>query len=431
MIIYSKHITPRLHYIVHTLLGNAVSITDNEATFIQYSEQKINYSENKITENELWICPHKLLFEKEIKEQNINVFEWNNLPVFFKTNGNIPFDFFAASFYLLTRYEEYLSHQKDMYGRYAHENSVAFKHHFLHLPLINLWLQEIGNQFSFSHVQNTVFTYQPTYDVDIAYSYQHHSIVRNIGSVLKDIVKGNISFVKERILVCLGKQKDPFDVFDYLHQLHHQYQLQPIYFFLLAAKRKGYDKNVLPFTKAMQTLIKEHAKKYFSGIGIHPSWQSGDDEKILVQEIELLKNIAEQSILASRQHYIRMCFPDTYQLLIQYGIEHDYSMGYGSINGFRASYTLPFAWYNIQKEETTALMIHPFCYMEANSFFEQKLTPQQAAKELQHYYNIVQQVKGKLITVFHNHFLTEQAAWIEWRKMYHQFLEQNFSPINT
>ena len=71
------------------------------------------------------------------------MFEWNGLKAFFKTGWDIPFDIFAASFYLLTRYEEYLPHEKDKYGRYAHVNSLAFKENFLHLPLINLWIQEL------------------------------------------------------------------------------------------------------------------------------------------------------------------------------------------------------------------------------------------------------------------------------------------------
>jgi hypothetical protein len=33
-----------------------------------------------------------------------------------------------------------------MYGRYAHENSLVFKENFLHLPLINIWLQNFKKE---------------------------------------------------------------------------------------------------------------------------------------------------------------------------------------------------------------------------------------------------------------------------------------------
>jgi DNA-binding ferritin-like protein (Dps family) len=174
----------------------------------------------------------------------------------------------------------------------------------------------------------------------------------------------------------------------------------------------------------MQQLLQQHAQRYT--VGIHPSWQSGDDDVLLKDEIITLQNIIQQTVKYSRQHYIRMSLPKTYQKLIEQGIEAEYSMGYGSINGFRASYTLPFKWYDLQKELQTNLTIHPFCYMEANSFFEQKLTIDEAAAELQSYYNIVKKVNGHFITIFHNHFLTEQKQWIAWRNMYENFLHSNF-----
>jgi hypothetical protein len=101
-------------------------------------------------------------------------------------------------------------------------------------------------------------------------------------------------------------------------------------------------------------------------------------------------------------------------------------MGYGSINGFRASFTNPFYWYDLMQEKQTELLLHPFCYMEANSYFEQKLTVENAGNELRTYYEVVKKVNGQLITIFHNHFLTEEPQWLPWRKMYEEFLQENF-----
>ena len=125
-----------------------------------------------------------------------------------------------------------------------------------------------------------------------------------------------------------------------------------------------------------------------------------------------------------------MSFSETYRRLIGENITDDYSMGYGSINGFRASAASPFYWYDLKNEEKTSLLIHPFCYMEANSYFEQHLNAEQAAQELQDYHDVVRSVNGELITIFHNHFITEQKQWLPWRKMYVEFLQKNFSMQN-
>ena len=361
-----------------------------------------------------------------IREQDIECFEANNYKAFFKTEGDFLFDIFAASFFLLSRYEEYLPHQKDMYGRYAHESSLAFKENFLHLPIINIWIKDFKEalraKFPSLAIHRPPFTFFPTYDIDEAYSYKYKQWWRTAGGLVKAIVNGQWSILSERIKVLFGKNKDPYDAFEWMNELHGQYNLKPEYFFLIAGKTGKYDKNILPSKKAMQDLIQEHSNRY--SIGIHPSWQSGDDPDKLKFEILRLGHISGKQILSSRQHFIRFILPHTYRRLIDLGIESDFSMGYGSINGFRASVATPFYWYDLEKDEQTKLLLYPFCFMEANSFFEQKFSPQQTLEELEHYYNIVKSVNGTLITIWHNTFLGTSKLSKGWREVYEQFVRQ-------
>jgi hypothetical protein len=174
----------------------------------------------------------------------------------------------------------------------------------------------------------------------------------------------------------------------------------------------------------MRQLIWQHTQH--ASIGIHPSWKSGDKHALLQQEINTLKEITQQPCTSSRQHYIRMQMPETYRRLISCGITDDYSMGYGSINGFRASVASPFYWFDLEKNQPTNLLLHPFCFMDANAFFEQHQTAEEAGASLQQYHDTVKQVGGQLITVFHNHFLTQQPQWQVWRNMYERFVVKNF-----
>ena len=430
MILFAKHTTPRLEWIANwlgiQLFGNPLKIvTDKTALIKKY--WVLNYTDQPLQNtNSFWIKPHALLFETSINQQNITVKINDELLYFFETEGDFHFDLLAASFYLLQRYEEYLPHTKDMYGRYAHENSIAFNNNFLHLPLVDLWLHELKDKIEGSgfKVQDSsqkpkAFNFLPTYDIDIAYSYKGKGLVRNVAGVVRSFGQWNV--LKERWRVLLGKQQDPFDIFQELDVLHQQYQLQTVYFFLLAKQRKGYDKNINPATQEMKQLVKNIAAQYTTGI--HPSWQSGDDDSLLQTEIETLQSNSKKNVFISRQHYVRMQLPETYQRLIDHGITAEYSMGYGSINGFRASTCVPYYWYNLQSEQATALKIFPFCYMEANSIFEQKDTPVQALKELQQYHEVVKKVGGTLIAIFHNHLIGLDENGREWMKMYKEFLE--------
>ncbi len=429
LLIFVQQTSPRVEFIFSTLLNafgiHSLKFTTDKEHFLYNIGAKINYSAYRISTNECWIKPVELLFEKNIKPQVIKCFDWKNGKAFFQTNdSDFPFDIFAASFYLLSRYEEYVEHTKDMYGRYAHENSLSFREGFLDQPVINIWMADfekmIRNKFPELPENTRSFHFLPTYDIDIAWSYQNKGIVRNTAGIIKEMAVGKWQLVKQRMAVLLKKIKDPFGNYQWLDELHKVYNLKPVYFFLLAQSSKKYDKNIPPNNSALRQLIKEHDKHY--SVGIHPSWQSGDKHHLLKEEIELLKNITGKKVNKSRQHYIRMALPNTYRLLIDSGITEDFSMGYGSINGFRASYCLPFQWYDLQKETTTPLIIYPFCYMDANSIFEQHNTPEEALNELIKYSRITKAVKGYLITIFHNHLLTHQPAQMAWQRMYTDFL---------
>jgi hypothetical protein len=428
MLFYSHTIPPRLHYISHfigkEIAGEAFRLTTDIEIFKTYEGARLNYSPARIAADELWLQPHPLVGERGIRQQETTCFETSGFTAFFKTAGDLSFDIFAAAFYLLSRYEEYLPYQKDIYGRYAHENSLAFKEGFITIPLVNKWMEELKKKlkekFSTLNVRSATFNFIPTYDIDEAYSYKHKSWWRTTGAVGKAIVKGEWAKIGERRRVLNGVVPDPYDSYKWMDELHQLHQLRPRYFFLVTGKTGKYDRNILPKEHALQQLIRQHAEKYATGI--HPSWQSGDDPSLLLNEIATLEHITGKKISSSRQHFIRLTLPHTFRHLIEAGIEEDFSMGYGSINGFRASVSSPFYWYDLEKEETTNLLLYPFCYMEANSFFEQKLSSQQSLEELLHYYKEVKAVNGTLITLWHNTFLGTDPLFKGWREVYEQFI---------
>lgn len=423
LLVYSDITSSRLQYtcdfIFKEQFGIDYKITIDSESFRNHAGAKINYSNSRM-EDVYTIQSQSLLFEHDIKEQTINCVDLNNYKAFFKTSdSDFPFDIFAAIFYLLSRYEEYLPHEKDMYGRFAHENSFAFKEGFLNKPVINIWLTDFSSSlkkfFPALTFKTKTFNFLPTYDIDIAYSFKHKGFIRNLGGFIK-------SPSLERLAVLAGLKKDPFDSFDFMDKLHTEFNLNPVYFFLVATSGSLYDKNISPYSNAMWQLIKRHAKKYRSGL--HPSWRSNNNFSILLKEKKILETAGKMEVNISRQHYIKMSMPQTYQELIKAGIEADYTMGYGSINGFRASVASTFYWYDLTTEKTTSLQLYPFCYMDANSFYEQDLDAGQALEELQYYLNECKKVNGFFISIFHNNFLGTDKQFTGWKEMYTKFISQ-------
>jgi hypothetical protein len=432
MKLYSPKITPRLLYMAgwagNYLFEKSMEVT-TELDSLQEGDIILNYSGSELSIPAFQIVPSGLLEETTIRPQNVVVLVKGDFISLFPGKGHLGFDLLSAAFYLLSRYEEYLSHEKDAYGRYAHTGSLAFKYGFLHRPLVDEWmmafrekLREVFPSLVFAE-RNPRFL--PTYDIDIAWSFKNKGIVRNMAGFIRDAATGNTQNIKERIDVLSGKKPDPFDVFEELDQLHGQNRLKPIYFMLLAHQPAGYDKNILPSNKQNRVLLRRLAAKYRTGI--HLSWKASSSIKVMEQEAGVFKDITGEKPSANRMHYINFHLPGTYEQLISIGIKEDYSMGYGSINGFRAGTCTPFSWYNLASETSTSLTIFPFCYMEANSIFEQKDDPATGLAEMEHFHRAVKKHGGVLISIFHNHLVGLSKTGRAWMRIYRCFLENNCS----
>lgn len=423
IIIYSTQKTERLRYILEWIFNECLQIdfewTQEQSIFENSPLFKMNYSTDSLI-SDFHITPHSLLFEKNIYPQKIRLSNWNTLPIFFQNeNQEIPFDFLAASFYLICRYEEYHCAEKDTYDRFPHKSSLAFQNSFLDIPVVDLWLLELKKMIR-EKDKNIVFPQKhfhfiPTYDIDIAYSYQGKGFVKNSLGFVRDLLHLDFKKIKKRIFTLNGKMKDPYNCYDYLDRLHTQYQLSPILFFLIGKKHR-FNKNLSPENPLMKLLIEKTKNKYT--VGIHPSYLSSEDICILKSEIKTL------NVTKSRQHYIRFSIPETYRLLYESGIREEYSMGYGSINGFRASTSHTFNWFDIEKNQETKLRIFPFCFMECNSFFEQKQNIQQTTQELEHYIAIVKHTQGNFISIWHNFSLGTDELWKGWKEIYENFLDK-------
>src|ERR1700719_3865450 len=146
MLFYSNHSSPRLVYILelisNEIFNEPIILTSDKEKFVAHTGARLNYSDERLSENEFFIRRHELLSETTIREQPISRFDYSGKPAFFRTTGDFPFDIFAASFFLLSRYEEYLLFQPDRYGRFPFQESLAFKENFLNVPLVNYWLED-------------------------------------------------------------------------------------------------------------------------------------------------------------------------------------------------------------------------------------------------------------------------------------------------
>lgn len=431
LLILVPKLTNRLHYIfdliLKDLLGITFKLTTDSETFASYNGPKMHYGSEQFW-NEPFQRSTNILFERNIKEQEPKIIEYNGLKAIFPVYSDssmFPFDIFAASFYLVTRYEEYLPHVNDKYNRFKAEDSILFKMGMIEKPLINIWAIELSNilkkEYPELAIKRKTFTFVPTYDVDAAWAYKNKGIFRITAAFFRDLLNLDFKEIRERHRVLSGKQNDPFDTFDLQLSLQKEMNLHPLYF-ILCGDYDVNDKNISLRNTNFQNLIKRLGD--YANVGIHPSFSSFLNKEKIGKEIQALSKVLNREVNISRQHFLRLSLPLSYQILIDLDITDDYSMGYASQAGFRAAISDTFRFYDLEHDIVTKLNIHPFTVMDGTLRDYLKLNNEASQAKIISLINEVKAVNGTFILLFHNETLSNEKRWKGWREIYTNILNE-------
>lgn len=424
LLIYTSKSSSRLKYISDVLFKNLSGIDcrieNNLEQFKLYTGPKLNYSDINV-ENCLQIVPHTILFDYGIKDYLI---ETHNSDVFvkyfFKNNkGSMPFDLLGASFWLITRYEEYLPFKANKYNTFDYRSSLAWQNNFIDKPLVNIWLVELQKKlialFPELKFKKQAFNYLPTIDIDNVFKYKHKGFVRTLAGFANNIVKWNFNEIKNTLKTVFFNKQDEYDCYSFLIETNKRYQVSAIYFLLLGDYGVN-DKNHPATNLKFQELIKHLAD--YATLGIHPSFASNQQQQQLKVEVARLANITHKEVINSRQHFGMLHFPQTYQWLINAGILNDYSLGYSQVVGYRASICSAYKWYILGEETITNLTLHPYCLNDVALKKASKNNFDSMLETVVKHAAFHKQYGGQLQFVFHNDVLGNTPEGLKWRAFY-------------
>ena len=438
VLVYSNEITSRIEYIFkfifNQILNTEVHFTENSLFFQKSQHPKINYSFEKFND-ELYFKPHRLLYCKALIAPSINPVWYKGQKYFFEssTDSDLPFDMFAASFYLVTRYEEYLESENDILGRFQAKKSLLYKYNLLEKPVVNTWAillaQLLQDKYPGFTCRLNKFDFVSTIDVDSAWAFKNKSLSRTAGAMFKAILNRRMDELRDRIRVLSGSEKDPYDTYEYLNFVFRGNEHKVKYFFLLGNYGR-FDKNISYKNRHFRKLIQTIHKKY--EVGIHPSFASGKKggKKKIMLEKGRLQKIIQQEVDMSRQHYLRLKFPQSYRRLIKAGIRGDFTMGYPELPGFRAGVCTPFYFYDLKKEKTTNLLITPFQVMDGTLCHYMQLSPENAVKLIEKLMREVKKVGGTFVGIWHNETVNDLGCWKGYRKVFEHMHKLGFQWAN-
>jgi hypothetical protein len=423
--VFTTQISSRLKYaldLILTEVGELKYSLITEKEQLDANRPILNYSGKKI-EGSFQIHPFGLLSEKDIQNHDVP-FDYRQddfmVGMFLTEFDDLGFDIFSASFFIATRYEEYRKFDADDHGRFQPKDSILSKIGVLRRPIINIWVKALKSKLAeFWKVvwtESKQFEIINTIDVDHAWAYQNKGTIRTVGALGKGLVKGAMDVTKDRLGVLMSDKQDPYDTYSYIKELAATNDASSIFFFLLGDYQRPYDTNVSHSNKALQQLINEVST--FSKVGIHPSYASYLNKNKVKKEVDRLKSITKEPTLLSRQHFLKLSIPDSYRILEEIGVKHDYTMGYAQEVGFRAGLCTPFTYFDVLQDKSLDVTIHPFAYMDGTLNEYLKLSISEAKEQITFLKDNVKAVNGEFIGVWHNSSVHDKDEWEGWREVF-------------
>ena len=412
LLIYTPKITPRITYSFRHICTNILKIpikfTSEIEAFVAHDGMKLSYGRQALG-NEVFVQNVELLLEQGLSDIELKTQDWDGMPGIFalSESSSIPFDIFAATFYFLSRYEEYMPHVKDHQGRFPASESLAFQEGFLETPIVDVWAYKFREILQKHYPQEILplrkFRTQNIISVTEAFSYKEKGIVRVFLGFLDDLINLRIKYVIDRVRVVIGMKHDPFDNYSRIIKFLKKHKI-PLKFMFQISDFSTFDRNINPNRLEFQSLMKSMAD--YAEVGLQPGYYATQKVEILKKEKKRLENILKRPVESALNNKYNLMLPEGYKNMAELEFKNDYSLGYPEFYGFRAGTCTPFLFYDLNLEITTPLLLHPYALNnQATKFLKETEVEGKVWKIMQS----VKNVGGTLIAVFSNEDFSEYS----------------------
>ena len=197
-----------------------------------------------------------------------------------------------------------------------------------------------------------------THDIDRIESYSPKTFVRNIKKRRQHELNQTVKFIliliqfKTWIKGFFPKRNDKLWCIENWTELELKYGVRSTFFFFVRPNKKNLSKfdcdyklsdkfklkgKIISVKEFIQTLSAEGNE-----IGLHGSFHSFDNEKLLKEQKDVLETIIQTPIISTRQHYLHFNIEKTPKAQISSNLKVDSTLGYNNSNGFRTGTTFPY-----------------------------------------------------------------------------------------
>ncbi len=369
------------------------------------------------------IIPDKVFYA------NSSFFPVEDLPVIYGTNTISEdqnngkkliisgIDLFASAFFMLTRWEEYVTQYTDDKGRFLGEFSLAFRNNFLHRPVVNEYVEFLWNvlrslEIKQERIQRD-YELIPTHDVDFLY-FPGLSV-----SDLKDNLR--LKGIKESLVkLKYTVFKDPYDANSYFMDLSEGVNTKARFYFLDG--ELNYDAQEYLHSPQFQKITGEIRQRGHIS-GFHSGYYAFNNIAKAKKEKMRLEGSLGYSVTEGRQHFLRFKVPETWKVQEQTGMKVDCTLGYHDHTGFRCGVCYEYPVFDCLERRTMNLWERPLIAMDTTLVFYNKYSPRQAAKKIQELVEQVKKYSGEFVFLWHNTAVNNDR-WRKYREVFEKIYNQ-------
>ncbi len=400
------------------VLKNSKTVMFNDAFFSKFKTIK-EYLRSKNIPEKLKYAKNKFIVEKDIP-----IIYGNDE---FSTTENEVFcgiDIFASSFFMLSRWEEFVIKEKDKHNRFNEDLSFIKKNKIHFRPIVNEYVEMLWKILKHLNIQQKrkqrKYKTIITHDIDFIQKYDKFlKLIRAVGGDV--ILRKNLFLIpktiKNYINIKKGKEKDLYDTFDFLMDISEKNNLKSRFYFIPGILGE-YD---VSYNIANNFTCKTINKILERGhiVGLHGTYESYNLSKKFTLELNRLQKITPK-ITEGRQHYLRFENPTTWQIWENNNLEIDSTIGFVNNIGFRAGTCYNYHVFNILTRKKLDLIEQPLIAME-KALKKAFLTPELFYEKTIELSKIVRKYKGNFVFLWHNNNLFTHE-WLVYKSLYSKII---------
>lgn len=305
----------------------------------------------------------------------------------------IHYDILGLTYWMLARKEEVGNTKRDAHDRFPASASHAHKHGYLQRPIVDEWLNVLGQIIKWKWPLLALTPHSPSvrvsHDVDSPSRYGFRTLPALLRGMAGDVLRRRdfrgaawapwIRFNSRSRL----HPMDPHNTFDWIMRTSETHGLKSAFYFICGRTNPRLDADYeLSHPAICKLLSTIHARGH--EIGLHASYDSYRNPEAVEKEIQHLRQVTAangivQTDWGGRMHYLRWTQPATLRVLERAGLNYDSTLGYADQPGFRCGTCFEYQAIDPVTNETLRLRIRPLIAMDVTvleaPYLELGLTP--------------------------------------------------------